>query len=101
MALIRQDEAIDRIVKIRPSNPKQSDYTHGIDVGLAMAMVAIKEQETITEPKQGKWLWNLAENGWADHICSECGWTKNTDIHVSLGYKFCPNCGSYNGGEQE
>ena len=50
--------------------------------------------EALKNKKTGKWLWNLADNGWADHTCSECGWTKNTDIHVSLGYKFCPNCGA-------
>ncbi len=37
--------------------------------------------------------WSLADNGWADYTCSECGFTENTDIHVSLGWKFCPNCG--------
>ena len=41
-----------------------------------------------------KLLWSLADNGWADHTCSECGWTKNTDIHVRLGYDVCPNCGT-------
>ncbi len=46
------------------------------------------------EPKVGKWLWQLADNGWADHICSVCGYTKNIDIHVSLGWKYCPNCGA-------
>ncbi len=48
----------------------------------------------IAEPKVGKWLWQLADNGWADHICSVCGYTKNTDIHVSLGWRYCPNCGA-------
>lgn len=37
--------------------------------------------------------WSLADNGWADHTCSRCGYTENTDIHVSLGYNYCPNCG--------
>lgn len=45
------------------------------------------------ERKTGKWEWELADNGWANHICSNCGYTKNTDIHVYLGYNFCPNCG--------
>lgn len=46
--------------------------------------------------KTGRWLWELADNGWADHICSNCGYTKNTDIHVKLDWRFCPYCGSYN-----
>lgn len=37
--------------------------------------------------------WSLARNGWADHTCSECGYRENTDIHVSLGWQYCPNCG--------
>ncbi len=47
--------------------------------------------------KTGRWLWSLADNGWADHKCSNCGYTKNTDIHVTLDWRYCPNCGSYNG----
>ena len=43
---------------------------------------------------RGRWKWELADNGWANHICSDCGWTKNTDIHVRLDYNFCPNCGA-------
>lgn len=46
------------------------------------------------ERKKGEWIWQLADNGWVDHICSVCGYTENTDIHVSLGWKYCPNCGA-------
>ena len=41
----------------------------------------------VRENKRGRWKWNLADNGWADWTCSECGYTKNTDIHVTLGWK--------------
>lgn len=43
---------------------------------------------------EGEWLWEFADNGWANHICSRCGWTLNTDIHVGMDYRFCPNCGA-------
>lgn len=43
--------------------------------------------------KKGAWFWRPAKNGWADWICSNCGWEKNLDIHVTLDYKFCPYCG--------
>ena len=48
------------------------------------------------ESRKGEWLWELADNGWADHICSECRFTVNTDIHVKLGpeYDRCPRCGA-------
>ena len=43
--------------------------------------------------KATKYLYKFADNGWADHICAECGYTENTDVHVSLDWKFCPGCG--------
>lgn len=48
----------------------------------------------VVECKRGKWLWQLADNGWADNICSVCGYTINDDIHVHVDYNFCPNCGA-------
>ena len=45
--LIDRQVAIESIETMRPVNPKQSDYIHGIDVGLAFAMVAIKEQPSV------------------------------------------------------
>lgn len=48
----------------------------------------------VAEVRHGMWLWELADNGWANHICSECGYTKNTDIHVVMDYEYCPHCGA-------
>lgn len=50
--------------------------------------------------KTGHWKWELASNGWANHICSECGFKENTDIHVRLNWKFCPKCGAEMGGKE-
>ena len=38
--------------------------------------------------------WSLADNGWADHTCSNCGYVENTDVHVTLDWNFCPKCGA-------
>jgi len=43
----------------------------------------------------GRWNWNLADNGWADTTCSNCGFTSNNDIHVKAFYPYCPNCGAF------
>lgn len=56
-------------------------------------MASLKEEFSQFDSKHGHWIWRLADNGWADHICSECGFTENTDIHVSLKWNYCPNCG--------
>ena len=43
--------------------------------------------------KKVEFGWRLAENGWAETYCKNCGWTKNHDIHSDINYKFCPECG--------
>lgn len=48
----------------------------------------------VAEVRHGRWLWELADNGWADHICSKCGYTINTDVHVIVDYNYCANCGA-------
>ena len=53
-----------------------------------------------TERKKDNWITVLSENGWADHICPVCGWSKCTDVHVSLKYNYCPKCEADMRGEQ-
>ena len=85
MRLIDADEAIERFTQIRPANPKQSDYTHGIDVGLAFAKVAIRDQKTIEPRKKGKWI-NIRHDNIAE--CDQCGITGRAWMN------FCFDCGA-------
>ena len=61
---------------------------------LAQQAIFLTPKADVQEVKHGKWKWDFADNGWADWTCSECGWKLNTDIHVKIGYKYCPNCGA-------
>ena len=49
------------------------------------------------ERKKGKWnqIISIPNDMYGRYYCSECGKEGN------LFWYFCPNCGSYNGGEQE
>lgn len=47
----------------------------------------------------GKWLWELADNGWANWMCSECGYTRNVDVHIVMDWEYCPYCGAHMRGE--
>lgn len=38
------------------------------------------------------WKYSFADNGWADHTCSECGYVENADVHVGF-WDYCPVCG--------
>lgn len=73
----------DELIKYIP--PEESLSIFAVANALAVNVVPVVH---------GKWLWELADNGWADHICSVCGFTKNTDIHVRVGWRYCPNCGA-------
>ena len=42
----------------------------------------------------GRWLWELADNGWANWMCSKCGYTRNVDVHVVMDWNYCPYCGA-------
>lgn len=48
----------------------------------------IREQE----PKKGEWIYKLED--WNECTCSECGYSKRTDVHIRLGWNYCPNCGA-------
>lgn len=54
----------------------------------------ISKLKSIDSIEHGQWIFELADNGWADHICSECGYTENMDIHVHLDWRYCPMCGA-------
>lgn len=43
---ISRQQAIDRFNVIRPVDPKKDEYTKGIDVGIAMCIVAVKDQSS-------------------------------------------------------
>lgn len=91
---IYRDDAIEAIDKRIYALMKDPEYRRkGSHIDLYGAKELLRDLPSANRP-QGEWLWQLADNGWADHICSVCGYTKNTDIHVSLNWSYCPNCGA-------
>ena len=60
--------------------------------GYDLPIVDIITGESPQEPKTGHW--NLEIEDWNKWTCSECSFCERTDIHVSLGYNYCPNCGA-------
>ena len=50
--------------------------------------------------RHGQWITEFDDLGWLKHTCTVCGYVKRTDVHVSLGWNYCPNCGAkMDGGE--
>ena len=84
---MKKDRPIDLGV-IDPYNPSEIEEARRVGGG-SWAIV-------YDESREGEWLWELADNGWVDHVCSVCRYAINTDFHVSLGpgYEKCPRCGA-------
>lgn len=54
---------------------------------------AVRQIPSVTpQQKTGRWVYELED--WNKWTCSECGWSKRADVHVRLGYNYCPNCGA-------
>ena len=95
--LIDRREAIDRFNVIRPVDPKKDEYTKGIDVGIAMCIVAAKDQPTIQpEPHEGYWIPHESPDGGEQYECSRCGvlWEFNDGTPEDNEAYFCPKCGA-------
>lgn len=53
------------------------------------------------EPQKGEWISEDAVFGGVPYRCSSCGGKTRDTIMGKPRWKFCPMCGSYNGGDQE
>ena len=60
------------------------------------AVHILRKLPSVTQ-KSGKWILTIED--WNKWTCSKCGYVKRTDIHVNIGWKYCPNCGSAMKGE--
>ena len=89
---ITKAEASDKLYKL-PCKIDEDGYRWVLSRDIAH-MIDETPAADVRPVARGEWIWELADNGWANHICSCCGYTKNTDIHVVLNWNFCPNCGA-------
>lgn len=63
----------------------------------AIKMVSFPEytpSADVAPVRYGRWETEMDDMGWLKHTCPICGYVKRTDIHVSLGWHYCPNCGA-------
>jgi len=49
------------------------------------------------------WICEMDEDfdSWIRWTCPNCGYMKRTDIHVSIGWNYCPMCGVNLSGRKE
>ena len=93
----------DALMEARPEylNPQQlklASYNQGWNDAVDDYYDGIKSLPS-AEPKTGKWV--LKEHLWE---CDRCGCRINraNPLRGNIwNYNFCPNCGSFNGGEED
>ena len=75
------------------------DALYSVDEYNSRSVKAIKQLPPI-QPKRGKWI-HHPEIGWGETwLCDQCGEKTTSTVMGKPRANFCPNCGSYNGGEQ-
>ena len=80
---------------------KDNDELNQISTVLESGFMAqIDKMPTIEERKKGKWIIEPHKvKGMYIHRCSECFSVLMIASTDRPKYRYCPNCGSYNGGE--
>lgn len=75
--------------RLKIVSPDVAKYANGVLNFIANASTI--EAEPV---RHGRWETELDDMGWIKHTCPFCDYVKRTDIHVSLGWNYCPNCGA-------
>lgn len=98
---IDADKAIEVIVNTPSMVGSKYDFDHNVLTALVDREHEITDlinnnvqTSDVAPVVHAHWKWKLADNGWADTTCSNCGHVWNMDVHVSLDYDYCPYCGS-------
>lgn len=60
--------------------------------GNLIPLGSIDSLPSVSTKKIGRWI--LTVGDWNKWTCSECEYYEKTDIHVSLGWNYCPKCGA-------
>lgn len=98
---IDAEKVIEKIV----NTPSMLPYEYELDEK-ALSLLAQRQNEildivemnvpteNVAPVIHARWKWKLADNGWADTTCSNCGHVWNMDVHMYLDYDYCPYCGA-------
>ncbi len=97
MRLIDADALMEELkTPVLIDNEKASRIWEGWHECTIAVKEAIDRTPTIEERKKGKWIEITDHETPIVCKCTECGWlTTHYD-----SFLFCPNCGSYNGGDK-
>lgn len=88
---IERKKAIDRFEDLKEKADSLKDKAY---LDAVMAVLENIQEADVAPVIHAKWQVEDDDRGWIKHICTSCGYTKRTDVHVSLDWKYCPMCGA-------
>lgn len=95
---IELDELIDRnadkIIKIMIAATNDDIEPYALEMAIKYILHDTVDMAMWNFSNTATFRAEFADNGWMDHICSNCGYTVNDDVHVQYDWNYCPNCGA-------
>lgn len=97
MRLIDADALKTELEKLRDGwNYYGGEYESAMYQAYDISVDTVDEQPTVqSQRKKGKWIEIEIDAGEFIYKCTKCG------MRVINPYKYCPMCGSYNGGGED
>lgn len=88
---IERKQTIDRFEDLKEKADSLKDKAYLDAVIAVLENIPSADVEPVVH---AKWKIEYDELGWLRHTCTNCGYMKRTDVHVSLDWKRCLNCGA-------
>ncbi len=94
---IDRESLLREFDELEPYEEYESEHALWLDMRMEVINAPAADVAPVVH---GQWITEFDDLGWLKHTCTVCGYTKRTDVHVSLGWNYCPNCGArMDGGE--
>ena len=91
---LEQEPCNDTINREKAIKSIKEQFSYGECYCDEYSIVGLMNDLPLVAPNQKTGHWILTIEDWNKWTCSECGFKERTDIHVTLGYRFCPKCGA-------
>ena len=96
MRYIDPYQLADKVAESMRDNPHEGKIAlnHRLEHEHFLRMIALAPDADVEPVIHARWIVEFDDRGWKKHSCSGCGYFRRTDIHVSLNWYYCPNCGA-------
>ena len=86
--------AVQESMYKNPHEDPEVARNHRLEHEHFLRLIALAPDADVEPVVHARWIVEFDDRGWKKHSCSGCGYFRRTDIHVSLNWYYCPNCGA-------